>query len=57
MGFLDKLRKKNAEPNEEQTQEKDVAGKEQPTSSSSSAAGTGGRRIKKYTSEGKPVYD
>jgi hypothetical protein len=53
MGFLDKLRKKNVGPNETQTQAMGTSSQQQ----TSSASGTSARRIKKYTSEGKPVYD
>jgi hypothetical protein len=49
MGFLDKLRGK-----------KDQAQKETTVKDEPAPADTGtttGRRIKKYTSEGKPVYE
>ena len=46
MGFLDKFKKKN-EP-----QSNDA-----PQKSDSSQSQTTGKRIKKYTSEGKPVYE
>lgn len=45
MGFLDRFKKKN-EPQNAETQQK---GSDQPPGA--------GKRIKKYTSEGKPVYE
>ena len=46
MGFLDKLRrKKENQPAKEGTQKEQSSGQQQ------------GKRIKKYTSEGKPVYE
>jgi len=46
MGFLDRFKKKN-EPQSTETQpQKD-----------SSPPPTTGKRIKKYTSEGKPIYE
>ena len=45
MGFLDKFRKKNEPQDTEAQQQK---GSSQPPA---------GKRIKKYTSEGKPVYE
>jgi hypothetical protein len=46
MGFLDKFRKKNEPQNTEAQQQKE-----------SSQPPAAGKRIKKYTSEGKPVYE
>lgn len=51
MGFLDKFKKKNEQRKEESG---DKGSSEQPQSST---AGTTGRKIKKYTSDGKPVYE
>lgn len=45
MGFLDKLRKKKDEPPKEVSQGSSATDNAQP------------RRVKKYTSDGKPVYD
>ena len=46
MGFLDKLRgKKQNQPAKEETQKEHSSGQQQ------------GKRIKKYTSDGKPVYE
>jgi len=45
MGFLDRFKKKN-EPRGTETQQKD-----------SSQPPTTRKRIKKYTSEGKPIYE
>jgi hypothetical protein len=45
MGFLDKFRKKKEEPPKDIMQDSSAAGNEQP------------RRVKRYTSDGKPVYD
>jgi hypothetical protein len=44
MGFLDRFKKKN-EPQVAETQQKEPS---QPQT---------GKRVKKYTSEGKPVYE
>jgi hypothetical protein len=46
MGFLDKFRKKNEQQSNDAQKQKD-----------SSPPPTTGKRIKKYTSEGKPVYE
>ena len=46
MGFLDKFKKKKDEQEKTQVDENRSAGQEGQ-----------GRRIKKYTSDGKPVYD
>jgi hypothetical protein len=48
MGFLDKLRGKKDQPQKE-TMKDEPAPQDKQSS--------GGRRIKRYTSEGKPVYD
>ena len=48
MGFLDKLRGKK-------DQAKETVMKDEPASADKPS--TSGRRIKRYTSEGKPVYD
>jgi hypothetical protein len=45
MGFLDRFKKKN-EPQSTETQQKESS---QPPAT--------GKRVKKYTSEGKPVYE
>jgi hypothetical protein len=50
MGFLDKLRGKK-----DQTQ-KETTVKDEPGAAADKGT-TSGRRIKRYTSEGKPVYD
>ena len=59
MGFLDKLRgKKDQESQQQPPQKETTMMKEQPSSPSPSGqAGSAGHRIKRYTSEGKPVYD
>lgn len=49
MGFLDKLRGKKVQAM------KETGMKNEPASSAKEAAPE--RRIKRYTSEGKPVYD
>lgn len=49
MGFLDKLRGKKDQPM------KEPGLKDEPASSSKEPSA--GRKIKRYTSEGKPVYD
>lgn len=49
MGFLDKLRGKKDQAM------KETGVKDEPASSDKAAPP--GRRIKRYTSEGKPVYD
>ena len=53
MGFLDKLRRKKDE-----TMEK-VKGQTtpQPTDPTNAPPPPPGRRIKRYTSEGKPIYE
>lgn len=46
MGFLDKLSgKKENQPVKEETQKEQSSGQQQ------------GKRIKKYTSDGKPIYE
>ena len=60
MGFLDKLRgKKDQESQQRPPQKETTVMKEEPSSSPSPSgqAGSAGHRIKRYTSEGKPVYD
>jgi hypothetical protein len=52
MGFLDKLRRKKDETVEKVKEQTTP----QPTHSTN-AAPPPGRRIKRYTSEGKPVYN
>jgi hypothetical protein len=49
MGFLDRFKKKG----EQQSSEKSSADKQKD----SSQPQTTGKRIKKYTSDGKPVYE
>ena len=49
MGFLDKFRKKNEQPSNTQTSASNQKDSSQPS--------TTGKRIKKYTSEGKPIYE
>jgi hypothetical protein len=49
MGFLDKLRGKKDQAQKETTMKDEPASTDKGTST--------GRRIKRYTSEGKPVYD
>ena len=46
MGFLDKFRKKNEPQNTETHQQNES---DQPPAT--------GKRIKRYTSEGKPIYE
>jgi hypothetical protein len=50
MGFLDKLRKKKDEGGE---QKSDAA----QSSTKQDAGPASGKRIKRYTSDGKPVYE
>ncbi|HKU48476.1 MAG TPA: hypothetical protein VJP79_00875 [Nitrososphaera sp.] len=64
MGFLDKLRGKKDQESQQQQQQQPpqketTVMKEEPSSSTSPSgqAGSAGHRIKRYTSEGKPVYD
>jgi hypothetical protein len=53
MGFLDKFRKKKGDDAPEHKH-----GSESPTGTQgSSQSSTTGKRIKKYTSEGKPIYE
>lgn len=49
MGFLDRFKKK-AETQKETEPEQKESGRQQPSPAT-------GRRIKKYTSEGKPIYE
>ena len=48
MGFLDKFKKKKEDENKG-----DSTSKDQPANNST----TSNKRIKKYTSDGKPVYE
>lgn len=48
MGFLDKLRGKKTEPTPE---------KQSNSTSAPSNNAAPGKRVKKYTSEGKPIYE
>jgi hypothetical protein len=49
MGFLDKFRKKKGQDAHEHGQSSGTQESSQPS--------TTGKRIKKYTSEGKPIYE
>ncbi|HVX01908.1 MAG TPA: hypothetical protein VHA09_02025 [Nitrososphaera sp.] len=54
MGFLDKLRKKKDDHPHEAAQDSSEA---KTAAASTSTAGEQPRRVKRYTSEGKPVYE
>jgi len=49
MGFLDRFKKK-AETQKEAEPQREESGHKQPSPAT-------GRRIKKYTSDGKPIYE
>jgi len=55
MGFLDKFKKKSQETNSESSSSSTQAstGQQSPPATAQSQ----GKRIKKYTSDGKPIYE
>jgi hypothetical protein len=52
MGFLDKFRKKKEEAKEQKGDEA-----QSPAKQDSGQSSTTGKRIKRYNSDGKPVYE
>jgi hypothetical protein len=55
MGLLDKLRRKKDETVEKVKEQKTTT--PQPTHPTNTEPPPPGRRIKRYTSEGKPIYE
>jgi len=56
MGFLDKFKKKSQESNSESSSDSSTQASTGQKSSPTTAQSQG-KRIKKYTSDGKPIYE
>jgi hypothetical protein len=57
MGFLDKLRGKKDSSSVKEIKDRQQQQQQSTTGQQETAAAPSGRRIKRYTSEGKPIYE